>query len=120
MKTFTGETGAIRLTGANDVVIDSVQTGSYGQAQTITADALGGELRAVTVRRYHTGGYLAAIKVDGRLLVDPSVASGIDVNDAKVISKDEDANTITVDGGTWTTSDKLVSGNALRHLADGC
>ena len=26
----------------------------------------------------------------------------------KVVSQDEDANTITVDGGTWTTSDKLV------------
>ena len=44
----------------------------------------------------------SAIEIDGKTLVTP----GIDEPDAvKVISKDEDANTITVDGGNWAGSD---------------
>ena len=47
-----------------------------------------------------------AIKVDGKYLIDSSLYTGDEV---KVISKDDsDPYTITVDGGTWTTSDKLV------------
>ena len=45
---------------------------------------------------------IAAIEVNGRLLLDGN----------KVISKDEDANTITVDGGNWDTSNQSQAWSA--------
>ena len=68
-----------------------------------------------------------AIKVDGKYLIDSTLVAATDF--VKVISKDEDANTITVDGGNWTGSDgsgtpgeqnQTGQGNPLRHQADGC
>ena len=81
-------------------------TGAYGQEEVYSAADLGGKLESIEIKRDGSGGYLAAIKIDGRLLIDPSVATDVDV--VKVVSQDKDANTITVDGGTWTTSDNLV------------
>ena len=49
------------------------------------------------------------VKVGDQLLVDQGVA----VDNVKVISKDEDANTITVDGGEWRVTDDVIYSNDL-------
>ena len=87
-------------------------TGAYGAETEIFANQLGGYLRKVTVVRGTpqgggTGGYLHALKIDNRLLVDPSVATGITINQAKVISTGyPDSNTMVVDGGNWDSSNQ--------------
>ena len=49
------------------------------------------------------GWYLQAVRVNGKVLADTFIT---DPNGYKITSKDTDANTITVSGGTWDTSNQ--------------
>jgi hypothetical protein len=95
--------GAIRL---NETYNVPTSTQAYGAVSDISASSIGGELSKVTVARNTTGAYLAAITVDGKLLVDPSVAPGIEYDNVSIISIDDTVPSITVDGGTWDSSNQ--------------
>ena len=85
------------------------QTGGYGeQAEPISPGdiAIGNQLSKISVNRSSTGGFLAGVKVDDKLLFDPSV-SIISPTEVKItdIKPDTTPPTITVDGGNWLGSD---------------
>ena len=96
VKVYTGYSGSITLNGGSPVAVPGVVQWTEVAIGSGTINTL-----ATTGDDKNVVWYALD---DGKLLVNQGL---VDPNAARVVSKD--TNTITVDGGTWTTSDKLVN-----------